>query len=276
MKVDNCYICGSREHSFFAEENGFRLVKCKGCGLLFVADRPDDSEISKARMQGIHGGIKKIDTTGSFNPGKIVRYSMVLKELFGNDLKNKKTWLDIGCGYGEFMEAVKSYGSGVSIKGTEPNIRKRESAVERGLNVEFFDIEGHKEKYDVVSMLNVYSHLPDPPEFINTLKSILKPEGELILETGDTANFSARDHCRPFYLPDHLSFASEGIIRRLLEKLGFKILSIKKYPLVRFSLSGLLKELARAIATGSKSRIRCYLNAKKYSRVDMFIRARLT
>ena len=35
---------------------------------------------------------------------------------------------------------------------------------------------------------------------------------------------------RPFYLPDHLSFASESIIIRILERLGFEILSVKKYP----------------------------------------------
>ena len=72
----------------------------------------------------------------------------------------------VGCGQGEFIAAVQKYDKGVTVKGTEPNIHKQEMARKKGLNVFFFDIESHEEKYDVISMLNVYSHLPDPPAFL--------------------------------------------------------------------------------------------------------------
>ena len=275
MKTDDCYFCGSGQHTFYAEENGFHLVKCDVCGLLFVENRPSDSNISQAHKQGIHGGIKTFDVTGSFNPGKVSWYLNVLKDLFHGELCNKKTWLDVGCGHGEFIQAVQTYYSGVIVKGTEPNVYKQESAKKRGLNVGYFDVESLDEKYEVVSMLNVYSHLPDPPAFLRSMKKLLEPHGELILETGDTAGLAARDHYRPFYLPDHLSFASEGIVVGLLERIGFEILSIKKYPFVRFDLNGIIRELVKAILPHHKSRLKYCLKTKKYSQIDMFIKARL-
>ena len=123
--------------------------------------------------------------------------------------------------------AIQKYSSqNIEIQGTEPNIHKQESAKQRGLNVDYFDLESHKKKYDVISMLNVYSHLPDPPKFLESLKNLLNSRGELILETGDTASLSAKDHYRPFYLPDHLSFASESIVVNILESLNFEILNV--------------------------------------------------
>lgn len=275
MRISNCYNCGNERHTFYAEENGFSLVKCDVCGLLFIEDRPDDNEISQAHKQGKHGGIKKFDVTGVFNPGKISRYLKVLEELFNEDLASKKTWLDVGCGHGEFMAAVQKYSSGkVTIKGTEPNVHKQNSARKRGFNVSYFDIESHEEKYDVISILNVYSHLPDPPSFLNSLKKLLTPGGELILETGDTAGLSAKNHPRPFYLPDHLSFASESILIGILERLGFDILKINKYPFVRTDLYSIAREIVKAMLPRYKSMIRYYLKGK-IPLTDMFIRARI-
>jgi len=275
MKTNNCYFCGSGQHTFYAEENGFNLVRCDVCGLLFVENRPSDSEIFQAHKPGIYGGIRSFDMTGRFNPGKVSWYLNILKDLFNGEFGDKKTWLDIGCGHGEFIEAVQTYCNGAIVKGTEPNVRKQESARKRGLDVNYFDIKSHQEKYEVVSMLNVYGHLPDPPAFLKSLKNVLEPHGELILETGDTAGFLARDHHRPFYLPDHISFASEGIVVGLLERLGFEILSVKKYPFMRFNLNSIIKEFAKAILPHYKSRLKYYFQRKKYSQTDMFIRARL-
>ena len=276
MKILNCYNCGAEENTFYAKENGFSLVKCKACGLLYVEERPGDNEISQAHKQGKHAGHSEFDVTGMFNPGKISQYIKVLEEFFKGDLASKKKWLDIGCGHGEFMMALHKYSSGkITVIGTEPNVKKQESARKRGLDVSYFDIETHEEKYDVISMLNVYSHLPDPPLFLKSLKKLLNPGGELVLETGDTAGFSAKDHPRPYYLPDHLSFASESILIGILKRLDFSTIKIVKYPFMRFDLNSFSRELVKVILPHYKSRIRYYLKGKMYSQVDMFIRARI-
>ena len=134
MKIPNCYNCGSEERTFYAKENGFSLVKCSACGLLYIQERPDDENITQAHKQGRHSGLKDLDVTGVFNAGKIPTYLVVLKDIFKGELGNKGAWLDVGCGHGEFMAAVQQYSQGkIDIRGTEPNIHKRKSAQERGL-----------------------------------------------------------------------------------------------------------------------------------------------
>lgn len=276
MELKNCYNCGENQHTFYAEENGFSIMKCSRCGLLYLKDRPDDSTISQAHKQGIHTGLKHFNVTGSFDSGKVSRYKGILKDLFGASISGKKTWLDIGCGHGELLAAVQQYSQGsISIRGSEPNIFKQKQAIKKGLNVDYFDIESHGEIYDVISMLNVWSHLPNPPKFVETLKRLLNPRGELIIQTGDTARFSPEDHYRPFYLPDHLSFASEKIVSDILERAGFQILNVHKYPFLPIRLSTVLKEIIKVFLPNYSSRIVLFLNYKKYSKTDMFIRARI-
>ena len=154
---------------------------------------------------------------------------------------------------------MQKYSNGqIILKGTEPNIYKRQSATTRGLDVSFLDLKRHQEKYDVISLLNVYSHLPDPVEFLNDLKQLLNPGGELLLETGDTADLPAEDHYRPFYLPDHLSFASKKIVADLLRRQGFKIITIKRYPFPKrpsIKVITLLKETVKYFLPNYQSNI---------------------
>lgn len=227
MKIINCYNCGSIKSNFYAEENGFTLVKCSSCGLLYVKNRPDDDKIMDDTRKGLIQGKKILDVTVRFNVNAIPLYKVVLNDLFGGDFSTIKTWLDVGCGHGEFMKTIEDVCSGtISIKGLEPNIKKQEAARKRGLDVKYFELESHPEKYDMISMLDVYSHLPDPVVFIHKIKPLLNPRGEILIETGDSANFSAKEQVRPFCLPDHLSFASERIVVDILERLNFEILRL--------------------------------------------------
>jgi len=246
---------------------------------LFVNHRPIDEEIGQAHKLGVHRGMEVLEVTGTFNHIKISDYLEILEDIFENGLAlDKKTWLDVGCGHGEFLVALKKFSKGRVIpKGVEPNIHKQKSAQKRGVDVSFFDLDKHTGKYDVISFLNVYSHLPNPPSSILSWKRLLKPGGELLLETGDTANFDSKDHYRPFYLPDHLSFASESIVINILERTGFEVISIKKYPYIKHkpNLISLAKEIVKVFWPNKKSLLKYIMKYEMYAHTDMYIRAKL-
>jgi SAM-dependent methyltransferase len=276
MPSSHCYNCQSDESTHYASENGFSLVKCNGCGLLFVERMPDPLEISQAHKQGLHRGNEAINVTGRFDPSKVPFYAGVLQELFGAAPGGIKAWLDVGCGHGEFIQAARNFcGANAEVVGSEPNIHKQKSAQKHGLNVGYFDLEQHAQSYDVISILNVYSHLPNPPSFVNLLKSRLNPGGELILETGDTANLPCAQHPKPFYLPDHLSFASEKIVVDILVRSNFEILKVVKYPFVRRDPRTAIKEFIKLFVPKHTSRLPYLLSPKTNLHTDMFIRARL-
>lgn len=271
-----CYNCGSGKATNFAQENGFSLVKCTGCGLLYVNPRPNAEEVDQAHKLGQHRGAELIQTTGFYDFSKVSSYTQTLKEVFGDGkvLKGKK-WLDIGCGYGEFLEALNKFSSdGVIVKGVEPNVKKAAAARENGLDVSYFDLSEHQEKYDYISILNVYSHLPDPLRTISEWKNLLLPGGQLIMETGDTADLTVELHPKPFYLPDHLSFASETIVTNILEKSGFEVLGVYKYPEVRQTPMAIFREVLKALIPGKKSKL-WRLITGDLKTFDMYVHARL-
>ena len=276
MSNVNCYNCNADQNEFFMKENGFTMVKCSKCGLLYVKDPPDDEMRKIAVSEGKHKGEKEIDASERFVANKIPQYKIVLNDLFEGGFSNIKNWLDVGCGHGEFIIAVNSFSKEkIAVSGSEPNIYKQNSARSKGLNVTYFDIETHQKKYDVISLLDVYSHLPNPVLFIQMLKNLLNPGGELILETGNSANFSAKEITKPLCLPDHLSFASEKIVIDILERNGFEIIKIKKYPYLVFDLKSICKEVVKLVVPNYHSYIRHYFNWKKHSETNMYIRAKL-
>ena len=277
----SCYSCGSTNHTLYATENGCHLVKCAECGLLYVNPRPSDEDIEEGVKIGVHRGEATLTSTGRYMPLKVAIYNQVLADIYGTDLHSRtQTWLDVGCGHGELLVALQKLSkNNVVSKGTEPNQHKVIAARQRGLDVSYFDLASHDECYDTISLLNVYSHLTSPPEFFRLVKRRLKPGGEILLETGDTANLQPDQHPRPFLLPDHLSFGSQPVITNLLQNAGFQVVSVHKYPALklRFMKVNILKDLIKALLPHQKARLSQVLTlfrATKY-RTDMWIRARV-
>ena len=277
MKINTkCYYCNSNKFDFYDSENGFNLVKCCNCGLIYVNPRPSDADISKSVQMGMHNGQKRIKTTGRYFPSKVDRYLRILKDFFPKEIFENKDlkWLDIGCGFGEFMEALKKYSNNnLIVKGSEPNDKKIKSARERDLCVSYMDLNDIKEKYDFISLLNVYSHLPNPMEFLSNIKEKLNPGGTLFLETGHTSHLPACEHPKPYNLPDHLSFVNKEILQGILRKSGFNIIDIRLYRSPHYpkyyEIKSIIIQLVRIIL-GKKGRIRNFF--PKHPNIDMYVR----
>ena len=272
----SCYYCGGSSSRPFAAENGFALVQCSGCGLLYVFPRPQEQDIAEAVRQGLHPG--NLETTARFYPPHLWEYWRVLRDLYGSELTDRnRTWLDVGCGHGEFLLTLKQIaGAHVAAVGSEPNEHKQKSARSRGLNVSFIPMDRHDGRYDCISLLNVYSHLPDPGAFLQLLRQRLAPGGELILQTGDISGLTPDTMFRPMYLPDHLSFATEEIVTGLLRRKGFRIVRVRKYP--AFPLVATFLRIGMHLATGRISKVKELVQNYSVSRrlkTDMWIRAAL-
>ena len=103
---------------------------------------------------------------------------------------------------------------------------------------------------------------------------MLAPNGELLIQTGDTAGLTSQQHYRPLYLPDHLSFASEKIVVEILRSIGFDIVAICKYPLLENDALTWIKESVKLVWPGQSSRLRYLLSSRRFPDTDMYVRAR--
>lgn len=106
---------------------------------------------------------------------------------------------------------------------------KASAARARGLSIEEAFLTPDYPKVDVVSTVNVFSHIPDFNEFLSLIRSILKPGGEVFIETGNLADLSDRkDFGGTLGLPDHLVFAGESQMKQYLDRAGFQTVEIER------------------------------------------------
>jgi SAM-dependent methyltransferase len=226
-----CPLCGGSRHGEWAQERGFTVVRCEACRLLFVNPQPAQETIDKAVRTGVHEG--GLDVTARRVPAKVSYYVSRLRGLF-DDLWASGvpvSWLDVGSGYGELLEAVSQLAPrGSRLQGLEPMLPKAAAARKRGLDVrsEFLQ-RTHHPKVQVVSFVDVFSHVPDFRDFLGDVRGVLQPGGEIFMETGNLADLEdRREFVDELGLPDHLVFAGEVQLRRYLEESGFEVTRIER------------------------------------------------
>ncbi|HSA83254.1 MAG TPA: methyltransferase domain-containing protein, partial [Patescibacteria group bacterium] len=182
----NCLYCGGANSQPWATENGYTAVKCLDCGLIYVNPRPSLSLISEAVKTGVHSDVEHGRTAiGNRVAGKVDLYQKVLAEVFSDLWAGSRplSWLDIGAGYGEVVEAVSLLApAGSKIIGLEPMKPKADHARKRGLMIKECYLNEIEEKFDVVSLINVYSHIPDFRTFLKEVKAVLTDAGEIFIE----------------------------------------------------------------------------------------------
>ena len=248
-----CYICGGTSTTPWATEDGFEMVKCNNCALAYVNPRPNINSIDSATSSGMHSSEKtSLNTVGLFSRKKITEYRNKVSKLFPNEelAREPIRWLDVGAGFGEFIEAITGLtGSESLLKGIEPCEPKVRRAKARGIQMENIQISDINDRYTHISIINVLSHLPNPVTFLKELRDIMEPEGQLVLVTGNGGDILRKNFPGSLYLPDHLSFVGEQSIKDILDQAGFDLLQIDMYILENNDvyIVGIIKNIARKI-----------------------------
>ena len=132
--------------------------------------------------------------------------------------------LDVGCGAGDFMVAMRDLGWQVS--GVETDPRAVERAVQRGLDVRHTGLEQAElpdAAYDAVTMAHVIEHVHDPRRLLAECRRILKPGGTLVILTPNSASWGhhhfGRDW-RGLEPPRHIRIHNRRNLTRMLESAG--------------------------------------------------------
>jgi len=140
-----------------------------------------------------------------------------------------KNLLDIGCGTGDFLVNCKK--GGWNIVGVEPNINAQKlvaSKLGNDKTAKFYSdlLEINTEKFDVITMWHVLEHVPNLEEYISKLKSLLKPNGVLVVAVPNFKSYDA-NYYKQFWaaydVPRHLWHFSKKSIRVLFSKQKMKV-----------------------------------------------------
>lgn len=224
----DCPYCGSGESSAWAEELGFTVVRCRSCALLFMNPRIPLGAIDAAVRSGAHGSdAGGLQVASRRIPAKVRYYERALGRAFADlwAAGRPVSWLDVGAGYGELIEAVSRLAPpGSHVEGLEPMLPKAQAARARGLHITQDYLRRTHPKVQVVSFVDVFSHIPDFGSFLDDVRAVLQPGGEVFMETGNLADLEQREEFPgELGVPDHLVFAGEAHLRGFLDKAGFDV-----------------------------------------------------
>lgn len=227
-----CPYCNADSASHWADNNGYKAVQCGECNFVYVCPRPAPELVSAAVETGIHldlGGHNVI-TKRHHSKVALLRKSL---EWSHSDIWSRSTpltWMDMGSGFGETIEAIISLApAGSRVVGAEPMKPKADDAIARGVETYNCYPQDVPETFDFVSLVQVFSHIPDFRSFLASVKPRLNPGAEIYIVTGNAAEIKDARHVPgELDLPDHLVFAGRKHLHGFLEEAGFEILFTKE------------------------------------------------
>ena len=220
-----CGLCGGVDSEPVVASSGLRVVRCRGCGLVYVNPRPAEDALQDlyAEYHSRNGGDE--DSWAALMRD-VFRESAGVLEASRNG-KGPGRLLDVGCGFGDFIAAMGI--RGWRAEGVDPSPKVVGAAAARGLPVRLGTLEGIDPAagpYDVVTMFYVLEHLPDPMGALRKAHDLLAPGGILLVRVPHTtpivrmlAPFGVGESL--YDVPYHLYDFSPTVLRNMLGAAGF-------------------------------------------------------
>lgn len=249
LETIDCPLCGDVGTRPYHEENGYRAVACRGCGLVFVRERP-----SEAAMKHLYEGQEtKIDLGRQIrNVEGTTAEARSSLALVARHVPSGGRLLEIGCAAGYFLrEAARRGLSPVGVDITRQFVDFARDVL--GVDARegtLASVELVPRSFDVVYHRNVLSHLAYPVAAFERMRELLVPGGVVVFETGNVAELPGERWAgtRDLDLPDHLFHFGQAQIERLLDRTGFDVVEVQRFALVLHDpwARALSRRLARA------------------------------
>jgi len=224
-----CNICGCNDTRLITIQNNYKVVCCKQCGLVYLNSRPDSAHLAYL-YENYHLRNGKREYSWAYLMEKNYREA---SKLLSRKFPRKGKILDIGCGYGYFLERMNALGW--ETAGIDLSPKTISYATGKGLNVVESSVENisfPKSSFDAITAFYVMEHLPDPYSAVKKIYSLLKPGGIFILRVPHTTpivRFLLLFHIKNnlYDTPYHLYDFSPKTITLLLKKAGFTAIRVE-------------------------------------------------
>ena len=169
--------------------------------------------------------------------------------------------LDIGCSHGFFLDMARD--AVFETHGLELNPSDVALARTRGHQVRSCTIEeiAADERYDVITMWDVFEHIPDPHLFLDQLFARLAPGGVLFLQipnSGALAPQVLHADCNMFDGLEHVCLYNPATIRQIMERRGHTVRAIGTVIPELYAVRNHLAYLHPYFPTVSPLRIYCF------------------
>ena len=147
----------------------------------------------------------------------VKNHTLKQKLILLNSFKSgSKSVLDFGAGTGDFLKICKN--NNWQVLGIEPSAEARENAVKKGIYLKENLLDITNQKFDVITLWHVLEHVENLKSTIKVLKSLLQPEGRIVVAVPNYKSYDAafyKEHWAAYDVPRHLWHFSQKAIHKL-------------------------------------------------------------
>ena len=248
METAPCMLCGRHDARIVRlaadrlatphdpDEPGlFAVVRCRGCGLAYVDPRPPAADMGRYYPDDYHtargagGAVQRLE-----DAWRRRQFDEVAGWLAGLRPARGRL-LDVGCGSGELLEALRA--DGWQVSGVEPSARSAEIArAQRGLDVQaagFDDAVLPDGGFEAVVFAAALEHLHDPLAALVRARRLLSVGGLVAVlflprfDAPQTRLFGAR--WIGLDLPRHLYHFEPRTFVETAQRAGLRIVATEPY-----------------------------------------------
>jgi SAM-dependent methyltransferase len=279
-----CNLCGSGQYTVvFPEKRAqvHRIVRCTHCGLMFASPRQtsDIDEIESWIPEEVYQITKRQESDRIEKQTLQRRDYQTTRAYLAARHPGRGLLVEVGSSLGYLLDFFRQ--DKWTVLGVEPNggfalYAERELAV-KTLPTTLGGASLAPGSVDVVLMMHVIEHVPDPMVVMREVRDVMKPGGTFVLETPsyDSLAFSLLRHReRSVSCDGHIYFFTRATLEQLAVKAGFRVLRAdyvgRSMTLARLLYNVGVMSKSRTIASG----LRRLSQALRLNRVPLYLNAR--
>jgi len=213
----SCPACHGLRRRLRGQKDGHSVWECRGCGVLFVPTAPAGA--------ALHHLYDHYYERARFTTPATVTASLETLVRSAERFRKTGRWFDVGFGEGGLLGVAERHGW--ACHGTEVAPQALEYGRRRAWVVTTDpgdDVRFRDGAFDVVTMIELLEHVPEPTRFLSDAARWLRPGGLLYVTTPNAGSLNRRvlglswSTVSP---PEHVVLWTVGALRRALAPAGF-------------------------------------------------------
>lgn len=255
MKYIPCAICGSTSSNTLltsydkylrVDKTKFTLVRCADCGLVYLNPQPTMEELAKYYPPHYPSYLTNYNV---LEHNRLLEFLKGIKRLFfspppsstssANETPSDTSRLrilDFGCGSGRSLLQMRLAHPLWELHGFDISTNQEIKSIGHDISIildtpDAIDSHFENESFDRIYLNNVLEHVNDPVATLRMLATLLKQEGEMIIEVPniDSIKFKIfRSNFFPLEIPRHLYHFSPSTLSKLCAKCGLSTIEVEK------------------------------------------------